>query len=77
MGVRLDNLLAIYMLMYGLSIVARYKPHRWSRIVEGRASPLLPLLERLMYVAERWWPNLVLNRLTRRWVTFAPAAIIG
>src|SRR5262249_36326177 len=49
-GDRLDNLLAQYMLMYALSIVARYKPHRWSGILEGRDTPLLPILEKLMSV---------------------------
>jgi len=76
-GERFDGLLAQYMAMYALSIVARYKPHRWAEILEGRRSPLLPVLERLMATAERWWPNLVLNRLEGAWVLFAPASYLS
>jgi hypothetical protein len=76
-GERLDSILAAYMLLYALSIVARYKPHRWAYILEGHESPLLPVLERLMTICERWWPNLLLNHLTRSWVTFAPPAYFG
>jgi hypothetical protein len=74
-GVRFESLLAEYVLLYALSIVARYKPHRWARILEGRESPLLPILERLMWVGERWWPNLVLNRLTGQEVCFTQPAL--
>jgi hypothetical protein len=76
-GVRLNSLLAQYMLMYTLSIVARYKPHRWARLLEGRETPLLPLVERLMFISSRWWPNLLLNRLVDAQVTFAPASRLG
>jgi hypothetical protein len=72
LGERMDGLLAQYMLMYGLSIVARYKPHRWGAILRGESTPLLPVLEQLMAVASRWWPNIVLNRLTNSVVLFAP-----
>lgn len=75
LGERLDGLLAQYMAMYALSIVARYKPHRWATILEGRHSALLPVLEKLMAVSERWWPNLVLNRLTGTTVLFAALPI--
>jgi hypothetical protein len=77
LGSRFDSILAHYMLMYGLSIVARYKPNRWARILEGKYSPLLPVLERLMFISERWWPNLLLNRLTSSWVTFASPSYLG
>jgi len=71
LGDRLEGLLAQYMVMYALSIVARYKPHRWAEILQGETG-VLPILEKLMTVAERWWPNLVLNRLTSSAVLFAP-----
>jgi hypothetical protein len=70
LGERFDSLLAAYAAMYALSIVARYKPHRWARILEGRDSPLLPVIETLMMICERWWPNLLLNRLTNSVVNF-------
>lgn len=73
-GERFEGLLAQYMAMYALSIVARYKPHRWAELLEGRRSPLLPVLERLMATAERWWPNIVLNRLEGAIVLFASAS---
>jgi YaaC-like Protein len=76
-GDRLDNLLAQYMLMYALSIVARYKPHRWAGIIEGRDTPLLPILEKLMSVSERWWPNLMLNFLVDKMICFAGPMYLG
>lgn len=69
-GVRFDSLLASYALMYALSIVARYKPDRWASILDGNGSSLLPVIESFIPVAERWWPNLLLNRLTGKWIHF-------
>gem|GEM_PF-5055800 len=69
-GVQFENILASFSLMYALSIVARYKPHRWSEILEGRDSPYLPAIEAFVAISERWWPNSVLNYLTKRWVIF-------
>ncbi|WP_437587912.1 YaaC family protein [Sorangium sp. So ce1000] len=71
LGHRLDSLLSSYMLMYALSIVARYKPHRWSHILEGRDSPMLPIIETSIMVCERWWPNLLLNKITGNWISFS------
>jgi YaaC-like Protein len=76
LGERLEGLLAQYVLMYALSVVARYKPHRWAGILQGETT-LLPILEKLMAVAERWWPNLVLNKLTNTVVLFAPTMYWG
>lgn len=70
-GVRFDSILSSYALMYALSIIARYKPHRWAAILDGRGSSLLPVVEAFVATAERWWPNLLLNRLTGCWVRFA------
>jgi len=69
--VRLDSLLASYMLMYALSIVARYKPHKWTATLGGHTSSLLPVIETFMQTCDRWWPNLLLNRLTGNWLRFA------
>lgn len=69
-GIRFDSLLSSYMAMYALSIIARYKPHKWTRILDGSDSSLLPVIETQMMVCERWWPNLLLNRLTGTWIHF-------
>ncbi|HLQ34760.1 MAG TPA: YaaC family protein, partial [Chloroflexota bacterium] len=72
LGDRMNGLLAQYMVVYALSIVARYKPHRWGEIMEGKRSVSLPVIETIMNISTRWWPNLMLNHLTGTWVCFAP-----
>lgn len=71
-GVRMEGFLAQYALLYALSIIARYKPHRWGSILRGESTPILPIVEHLIAIAYRWFPNVVLNKLTDSVILFAP-----
>ena len=40
-------------------------------MLRGESSPVLPIIEQLMAFAYRWFPNVVLNKLTSSIVLFA------
>lgn len=65
------------MLLYCLSIWVRYWPALWRDISEGELQIYRPLVENYLYVVERVFPNIVLNRLYGREFLFAGHMYLG
>lgn len=53
-------------LLYGLSIVVRYRPALWRRVQEGNLDHIRVLVEAFLSVAERVLPQQFLERITGR-----------
>lgn len=55
-----------FMLMYILSNLVRYTPHKWSQLVDSSSVDELFLIEGFLEVSQTKFPNLILNELLGR-----------
>lgn len=62
--------LAFYAMLFILSSVVRYEPEQWQRLLLDHPAEAI-LVERLLNVAERKVPNLVLNQLHNSYIHFS------
>ena len=72
------QLAGIYMSLFAIAFVSRYRPSLWNPFVRADESGERLLIERLLDVAHRHLPNLVLNRIEDRLVRFSnqPAEVV-
>jgi hypothetical protein len=66
-----------FMLLYALSIWARYRPALWREISEGELDRHRALVTTFLRVVARVVPNIVLNRLYGRKFLVAPFSYYG
>lgn len=67
----LDYLAQNFMLLYGLSILTRYRPRTWREVVEGNLDTYRPLIALYIQVVDRVVPQLALEAVSARQVTTA------
>ncbi|SEM83535.1 YaaC family protein [Lihuaxuella thermophila] len=60
----LTEILVHYMLLFSLSMICRYDPPLWGEMIQGHASEKMVLVEQLLSLAERKYPQLLLRALT-------------
>ncbi len=60
----LAEILVHYMLLFSLSMICRYDPPLWGEMIQGFASEKTVLVEQLLTLAERKFPQLLLQALT-------------
>lgn len=54
---------AHYMLLFGLSMLSRYEPPLWADVIDSTTSVEGILIQELLRIVQRKFPNLVLNQL--------------
>jgi hypothetical protein len=67
----IDDVLALhFMILYGLSILARYRPRRWREVTEGTLDEYRSLISFYLQAYERIIPEVALKRISGRdvWV---------
>lgn len=72
-----DALVIKFILLYALSIWARYRPALWRDIVEGEHDLYRPLFTQLLFAVERVVPNDVLNRIYNVDFNFVPFSYLS
>jgi len=79
-GSSMDYLATNFMLLYGLSILTRYRPRTWREVVEGQFDTFRPLVSLYLQVVDRVLPEIALEQVSGRRVSavqpgslFAPA----
>lgn len=67
-----------FMLLYGLSILTRYRPRTWREIVEGQFDTFRPLVLLYLQVVDRVLPQIALERISgRRVVAVQPGSLFA
>lgn len=67
----LDYLAQNFMLLYGLSILTRYRPRTWREVVEGNLDTYRPLVALYIQVVDRVVPQIALEAVSGRRVSTA------
>lgn len=64
-----SELLAQYMLLFSLSMLCRYEPPIWGEMMMGNASEEIILVQQLISVVQRKFPQLILHALRdEKWI---------
>jgi len=63
-GCIVDNLALHFMILYGLSILARYRPRRWREVTEGNLDQYRSLISFYLQTYERVVPEIALETIS-------------
>jgi hypothetical protein len=55
-----------FLIMYLLGMLSRYQPEEWGKTIRGEASGEIYLVQKLLEITKRKFPNLILNNLHGR-----------
>ena len=70
-----DQIVAIFLCLYALSVLSRYHPGKWFPFVQRDDSGEKGLIEDFLSVASRKLPNLVLNVILEKDIQFLHTAV--
>ena len=74
----LDYLAQNFMLLYGLSILTRYRPRTWREVVEGNLDTYRPLIALYVQAVDRVLPQIALEAVSaRRVATAQPGSLFA